>query len=351
MTDSPTSADDTSPLALRWDIFCRVIDNHGDLGVCWRLARSLGQRGAQIRLWVDDASALSWMAPTGHPKVQVLPWPHTPVDTPADVVIEAFGCELPDHYQALLGRHPEVCTWLNLEYLSAEAYVERMHGLPSPVLSGPARGCTKWFFYPGFTPQTGGLLREPDLPIPEPRPSTQPTTVSLFCYEPVNLAPMLQGLSELPQPVCLKITAGRAQQAVAALPPLPQAQPLQRVFLPYLTQPDFDRLLQTSDLNFVRGEDSVLRALWAGKPFVWQIYPQSDGVHWDKLNAFLDTLSAPTIVRRWHAFWNADQPLSYPAWNSQDWQHWQAWALQTQGQWRRQTDLTQQLIDFVAKKR
>ena len=26
---------------LRWDIFCRVIDNHGDMGVSRRLARQL----------------------------------------------------------------------------------------------------------------------------------------------------------------------------------------------------------------------------------------------------------------------------------------------------------------------
>ena len=46
-----------------WDVFCRVIDNHGDLGVCVRLARQLAQRGIQVRLWVDDARALTWMAP------------------------------------------------------------------------------------------------------------------------------------------------------------------------------------------------------------------------------------------------------------------------------------------------
>jgi hypothetical protein len=25
-------------MQLHWDIFCRVIDNFGDIGVCWRLA-------------------------------------------------------------------------------------------------------------------------------------------------------------------------------------------------------------------------------------------------------------------------------------------------------------------------
>ena len=61
-----------------WDIFCRVIDNHGDLGVCVRLARQLAARGVSVRLWVDDASALAWMAPDvaqgSCPGLSVLPW-------------------------------------------------------------------------------------------------------------------------------------------------------------------------------------------------------------------------------------------------------------------------------------
>jgi uncharacterized repeat protein (TIGR03837 family) len=267
------------------------------------------------------------------------------------VVIEAFGCELPASYQAMLGQKPQSCTWLNLEYLSAEAYVARMHGLPSPVLSGPAKGCTKWFFYPGFTAQTGGLLREPGLPPPQPAPGTQPLTVSLFCYEPVNLQPMLQRLSELPQAVHLKITAGRAQQAVAALGQIPALSRLTSQALPHMPQEAFDAMLQTSDWNFVRGEDSLVRALWAGKPFVWQIYPQHDGAHWDKLTAFLDVLSAPAVVRAWHLFWNAAEAGPCPPLSASDWQIWQIWVHETQAVLRQQTDLTRQLVDFVAKKR
>lgn len=339
------------PQALQWDIFCRVIDNHGDLGVCWRLARSLACQGAKVRLWVDDASALRWMAPAGHPRVHVHPWPDDAPCRPGDVVVEAFGCELPLTFQALLGQDPQASTWLNLEYFSAEAYVARMHGLPSPVLSGPAKGCTKWFFYPGLTPATGGLLREPDLPPPRSTRTDQPLCVSLFCYEPANLAPMLERLSNLPQPVTLKITAGRAQQAMAALGPRTASARLDCQTLPYLSHEAFDALLHSSDLNFVRGEDSLVRALWAGQAFVWQIYPQSDGAHQHKLTAFLDALQAPSIVRAWHDFWNADRPQPCPALSPPEWHIWQRWALQTQARLRQQTDLARQLIDFVAKKR
>ncbi|MBM3387863.1 MAG: elongation factor P maturation arginine rhamnosyltransferase EarP, partial [Betaproteobacteria bacterium] len=159
---------------LLWDIFCTVIDNHGDLGVCWRLARQLRDAGQRVRLWVDDASALAWMAPNAMlddaSGIRVLPWPQaTQTDQladqpPADVWIEAFGCHIPEAFVAHgVASRAQQPVWINLEYLSAEDWVARMHGLPSPIMSGPAKGWTKHFFYPGFTPETGGLLREAKL--------------------------------------------------------------------------------------------------------------------------------------------------------------------------------------------
>lgn len=138
---------------LRWDIFCQVIDNHGDIGVCWRLAAELGARGHCVRLWVDDASALAWMAPQGAAGVQVLPWPSTaPPDGPGDVVVEAFGCEIAPQFIAAIAHHTcangQKPLWINLEYLSAEGYVERCHRLPSPLMNGPGKGLTRWFLTP-----------------------------------------------------------------------------------------------------------------------------------------------------------------------------------------------------------
>ena len=157
----------------RWDIFCQVIDNFGDIGVCWRLATGLAAQGQQVRLWVDDASALQWMAPEGCDEVEVHPWTQPLVLdglAPCDVLVEAFGCTVAPEFIAHCaqqisagGQKQPQPVWINLEYLSAEPYAERCHAMPSPVMGGPAAGWTKWFFYPGFTPGTGGLLREPDL--------------------------------------------------------------------------------------------------------------------------------------------------------------------------------------------
>lgn len=325
-----------------WDVFCRVIDNHGDLGVLWRLSCQLAERGHRVRLWVDDARALAWMAPGSQPGVSVYPWAdsthvptlrHLPM---ADVWVEGFGCEIEPtfiaHYlnnesgRGQFGFNMPV--WINLEYLTAEAFAARSHGLPSPVMSGPGKGCTKRFHYPGFTADTGGLLREPGLPD---RQRTFNRTswlgnqgvnwqgenlVSLFCYEPPALRWLLQALAGAPSASLMLVTHGRAASAVATAcanlgwPP-GGAGNLRLHRLPALTQTDYDHLLWACDLNCVRGEDSLVRALWARKPFVWQIYPQDDGAHIAKLNAFLDWADAPGEVRRFHAVWNA-APTALP---------------------------------------
>lgn len=301
-----------------WDLFCRVIDNHGDLGVCWRLARQLATAGLAVRLWVDDAAALAWMAPGGAPQgIEVLPW--EAANAAADcgeVVIEAFGCELPEPFIARMAARQPAPAWINLEYLSAEDYVERSHGLASPQFSGPGRGLKKFFFYPGFTPSTGGLLREPGLieaaealDAPAwlraqgitPRPAER--LVSLFAYANAALPRLLEALGE--RPTLLLACPGAAQQALSDLP-LPPALRWQP--LPYLNQDDYDRLLWACELNFVRGEDSFVRAQWAGRPFVWQIYPQHDGAHGPKLEAFMDRWLAgaePALAAASRRLWRA----------------------------------------------
>lgn len=301
-----------------WDVFCRVVDNFGDIGVCWRLSADLAERGHTVRLWVDDPSALRWMAPEplrpAH--IQVLDWDGQ-AQEPGDVVIEAFGCNPPDAFVARMQR-PVPPVWINLEYLSAEQWVERCHGLRSPLMSGPGKGLSKWFFYPGFTAATGGLLRETGLMaarqaweadhrqhraqwaasmgIKPPSPDT--LWLSLFCYEAAPVGALLDGLAASGADIQVLVTPGCAtdlgRQWQAARAPV---KTLSLHELPAISQPEFDHLLWACELNFVRGEDSAVRALWAGRPHVWHIYPQDDGVHAGKLDAFMD---------RWMAGWPDD---------------------------------------------
>jgi len=372
-------SDTHSSPSLRWDIFCRVIDNHGDLGVCWRLCADLAQRGHVVRLWVDDASALAWMAPQGCTGVAVHTWPE-PAELQAlakdatfqigDVVVEAFGCELPEAFQALMAQDTSP-VWINLEYLSAESYVARSHSLASPVMSGPARGMTKWFFFPGFTPDTGGLLREPDLParqaafqrqawlsaLPLDKPiAANEQLISLFCYEPAALPELLTQLSQADAPTRLLLAQGRPSAAVAAATqalhmPSSGTGQLHISQLPYLSQTDFDHLLWACDFNFVRGEDSLVRALWAGKPFAWHIYPQDDLAHHDKLHAFETALDMPADLRKFHAVWNGLETGPLPALSRTAIDDWRSWSHQTQQRLQAQTDLASQLVSFAAQKR
>jgi len=369
----------------RWDIFCQVIDNFGDIGVCWRLCTDLAARGVQARLWVDDPSALDWMAPQGCPGVEVRRWTQ-PLEVenlpPSDVWVEAFGCEIAPEFIAACA--DTTCAnglkplWINLEYLSAENYVERCHALPSWVAQGPAAGRQKWFFYPGFSARTGGLLREADLAqrqagfdaaawlhalwpqlqhglgSAQQRPGEQ--AITLFCYEPPALAALLEQLANAPQPTRLLVTAGRASHAVQTL--LADEKWLQRTsylrqqlsisYLPTLSQHDFDHLLWAADCNLVRGEDSLVRAIWAGKPFVWHIYPQDDDAHHAKLQAFLDMAQAPASLRQFHRTWNGLDASPLPPLDLE------AWAPSVQSLRQRllqQADLVTQLRHFSPETR
>lgn len=400
-----------------WDVFCRVIDNFGDIGVCWRLARGLGERGHAVRLWVDDTSALAWMAPQlqwppapaathsedttaawhgltglrlGHaaPDITVLPWNEAQQHIeahggwqPGEVVIEAFGCDPPEAFVRAMQR-PAPPVWINLEYLSAEPYVERCHGLPSPVGSGPGRGLVKRFFYPGFTPATGGLLREAS---PETAPGQSARAralgllqalgvsvpehaalVSLFCYSQAPVADLLDRLTAPltpppadARPVHLLLTPGPATAlaqtwAAARAPSDSHTRALCLHPLPHLPQEAFDQLLGGCDLNLVRGEDSAVRALWAGAPHLWQIYAQDDGVHAHKLEAFMARWMAdwPAELRaQTHAWWRAWNRLGPMPPQLPDWSDPQgAWATASRASRAKlstQADLVTQLIQFV----
>jgi uncharacterized repeat protein (TIGR03837 family) len=166
-----------------WDIFCNVVDNFGDIGVCWRLACNLAARDKRVRLWVDDVSPLAWMAPCGYPNVEVIDCKNGLANDHnyvlGDVLVDTFDCEFainlvatqavnttatvensPVFEQNQQKTHP---LWLNLEYLTAESFAERAHTLPYVHHSGAAQGWTQRYFYPGFNERTGGLLREIDL--------------------------------------------------------------------------------------------------------------------------------------------------------------------------------------------
>jgi uncharacterized repeat protein (TIGR03837 family) len=273
--------------------------------------------------------------------VDVRHWPATFLAVePADLVIEAFACRLPQSYvETMAAREPKP-VWLNLEYLSAEDWVEGCHKLPSPHPSLPL---TKYFFFPGFTDKTGGLLLEHDLlarrdafqgdtgvqerywrSLGVPERVAGEVRVSLFSYENEAMEALLGCWEQGEQPVTCLMPEGRSLPQVAAFfgqstgkaGDIWQRGRLRVHVLPFVEQERYDELLWACDVNFVRGEDSCVRAQWAAKPFIWHIYPQHDGVHLEKLEALrarytagLPPEEAQAVRDLWLA-WNGGQDIA-----------------------------------------
>jgi uncharacterized repeat protein (TIGR03837 family) len=333
------------PPTARWDIFCRVVDNYGDAGVCWRLARILArEHGLAVTLWIDAPAALAHVDPGVDPSrdVQGLtgvtlrrwtePFPGLSAGEVPDVVVEGFGCGLPDVVVAALAARPVPAAWFILEYLSAESWIDGAHARPSPH---PALGLPRRFWFPGFTAASGGLLREAGLLEARRRFAADAGAVaalwarlgvrdrapgelrvSMFRYPQAPLAALEAAWATGPA----RVTCIAPDPAGASPPHVRGALTVVRI--PFLPPDDYDRLLWACDVNFVRGEDSFVRAQWAGKPLVWQIYAQAEAAHQRKLAAFLDRYcaglgqDAAAAARGLFAAWNAapGAPPIGPAW-------------------------------------
>ncbi|WP_248916230.1 elongation factor P maturation arginine rhamnosyltransferase EarP [Pseudomonas moorei] len=369
----------------RWDIFCTVVDNFGDIGVTWRLARQLvTEHSLAVRLWVDDLRAFERLCPQidihasqqWQQGVEVRQWMSDWQPTEAaDVVIAAFACQLPGAYMEAMAEREKPPLWMNLDYLSAEDWVVSCHGLPSVKY----KQVQKFFFFPGFTQGTGGLLRESGLlerrqqfqQDPEAQrlflqglgvdraPGAQ--LISLFAYENTGLASWLDAMAGDATPTHLLVPEGRILGDVErwlgvhglAAGAMHVRDALTVQVLPFVRQDQYDLLLWSCDFNAVRGEDSFVRAQWAGRPMLWHIYQQDEDIHLDKLEAFLALyvkgLSGPAgeaISGLWRA-WNAGEKMT-DHWRSTR-KHWpelekhaQAWCLEQ----ALQADLATALVQF-----
>lgn len=317
LTDTSENALVSGAASPLWDLFCPIVDNFGDIGVCWRLARQLvREHGIGVRLWVDDLVTARWLIPSLDPTrpaqsiegVDIRAWTEDfPPTEPGMVVISAFASALPGSFLEAMARSRARPAWINLEYLSGEDWVGSCHGLPSPH---PRLPLSQHFFFPGMDAASGGLIREADYParrasfsarafwttlgLNVPQPCE--LRVSLFSYENPGLSELLAVWSRSACPVVCLVPEGRvlstlaAEFGVSGLRPGDQLirEALTLKVLPFVEQDRYDEILWACDLNFVRGEDSFVRAQWAEKPCVWHLYAQDEGAHLAKLQAFLD---------------------------------------------------------------
>ena len=305
-----------------WDIFCNIVDNYGDIGICWRLSQQLvNDHHVQVRLFIDNLTTAKKIIPRldstlteqAIQGVTVCTWPIV-ATMPAEVVIETFSCALPDAYLVKMTQQQSI--WINLEYLSAESWVGDFHAKPSPH---PTLAITKHFYFPGFKNDTGGLIREHNLiakrdtflnsKIDQTKfwqalginneSEKDSIKISLFYYPQANIYQLLLALSATNQPSSIFLPFNGSIDTLSSIftdfkqvnANTLRLESITVHLLPFLSQSDYDHLLWACDLNFVRGEDSWIRAIWASKPFIWQPYIQTEDTHIKKMQAFLEVYS------------------------------------------------------------
>jgi uncharacterized repeat protein (TIGR03837 family) len=301
--------------------------------------------------------------------IEVLPW--SAAESPAvlasvgDVVIEAFACHLPKPYIEAMVQKPfeklstKQSIWINLEYLTAEAWADEMHLMPSPQNNG----LNKYFYFPGFTPKTGGVLlgnwdevTSNSLNIPlslssafeSCRPASK--KISVFNYKQAPLDAWLDSVNQAAlahgEMVDVLLCADQNVSAATQAAFSSTDAAVKLIQLPFIPQEDYDYLLSVCDINLVRGEDSFVRAQWAGKPFIWDIYPQSDLAHEVKLNAFLERYFETASAQLRPTGVSAMQWAPASDW----WPHLSAWTKHSED-WRQKLmglgHLEGKILDFV----
>lgn len=297
-------------------IFCRVIDNFGDAGVTWRLAKRLRDLKLPVTLVIDAVNVLAKLVHDLDPAakaatvrgIRIVDWDFFEAEVNEgnlariggvwpSLVFETFGCRLPDAVEKGLCDDRERL-WVNLDYLSAEEWVEGSHMVWGLHPTLPVK---KLWYFPGFTDKTGGLLIEDGLEearrafdaeawrqahgaLPGRR------TLFFFAY-PVNAIDRLAaGLKAADEPLNMMLAPGAASDMLAKA--LEGDERFNVVRLPFVPQEEFDDILRAADAVIIRGEDSFVRAQLAGTPLLWATYPTDDKAHEIKLDAWLGRFEA-----------------------------------------------------------
>ncbi|WP_147644997.1 elongation factor P maturation arginine rhamnosyltransferase EarP [Treponema pectinovorum] len=303
-------------------ILCKVVDNYGDVGVVFRLAKALSEQDKTLELTIvcSDLESFSLLT-KNHFSIDtqkksqkcifndsvwtILDWTQEEdfryEPSPFPTILECFQCGRPEWLESILFSKTANKTFyiFNIEYLTAEAYAEEFHLLKSYTRSSNVK---KMFFMPGFTNKTGGLIIDKTFMNSLKKSELQKKddkifTVAIFSYERsfdeifVALQNFVQKVREKEKGFCVKVfaAAGKSQPFVKkSWEKFGKDIILQE--LDFLPQEEWDELLCTCDFNFVRGEESLARASLCAKPFVWHAYPQEENYQLVKVNSLLEKI-------------------------------------------------------------
>ena len=253
-------------------VLCKVVDNYGDIGVCWRMCRRLKKIAPQntISLVVDDLVSFNKICDSVDVKaevqtvegVEIFDWNKADFcheqfslndGERLSFILECFQCGRPDWMEKILFEEKleRIVQIIMIDYLTAEKYAEDFHCLKSLTRSAKVQ---KVNFMPGFTEKTGGLIIDEEWESLPPYNEAGPVLV--FTYT------MGKGLLE-------NITLKE---------------------IPFMPQPEWDKMMKNCSALIIRGEESMSRACLSGIPFIWQAYPQSEEYHLVKVKALLERM-------------------------------------------------------------
>ena len=279
------------------DIFCEVIDNYGDVGVAYRLAREFKRiyPHKRLRFFINKTEEINLIKKSND--IEIITYKDIfKVENSADLIIETFACEIPKEYMDKALRSSKLI--INLEYFSAEDWVDDFH-LQESFLGGSLK---KYFFIPGLSKKSGGILLDNEFlerkkQVEENREyylekfeikEKYDLIGSVFSYEK-NFDSLIKELKKLDKKVLLLVLSEKTQKNfIKYFDNSNNYDKIKAVKLPFFTYDKYEELLSLCDFNLVRGEDSFVRALLLGKPFLWHIYPQEENTHIQKLNSFLE---------------------------------------------------------------
>lgn len=279
------------------DIFCEVIDNYGDVGVAYRLARELKRiyPNKELRFIINQTEELNLIKKNDD--IIVIDYKDVDkIEQPADLVIETFACNIPEIYMDKALKTSKLM--INLEYFSSEDWVDDFH-LQESFLGGNLK---KYFFIPGLSEKSGGIILDKEFldrknKVQENREyylkqfninEKYDLIISVFSYEK-NFDNFLKTLQKLDKKVLLLLLSEKTQKNfIKYFDNNDYYDKIKAVKLPFFTYDKYEKLLALCDINLVRGEDSFVRALLLAKPFLWHIYPQDENTHIIKLESFLE---------------------------------------------------------------
>ncbi len=315
-------------------ILCKVVDNYGDIGVCYRLTKAILDyiddfprlKDTRVLLVCNNLSSFSKIYPDINPEKKysfvkyyktfftVFDWNIDQTtenwrienffeNNPPHVILECFQCGRPDWLENLLfDKLAPQSQIINLEYLTAEKYAEEFHCLQSLTRSSNVK---KVNFMPGFTDKTGGLiqnrvffqlLQKHKSQTLFPRNKTS-FKILFFTYDK-NIRFEIQALNKFSE--YLKNNNNNKFQNILVrdtsnIPSITKSRARFKKNFSYeiagfVPQEAFDLNLFSYDFLFIRGEDSLARACLIGIPFIWQAYPQSDNYQLVKVKALLEQM-------------------------------------------------------------